>query len=201
MASTDDAFELVIYDDGLQFRLDLGQCRLGPVIARMAASDHRPSMSVGSDIYAEHSEEIAGESVRVVTRAKLNEITLCKAGAAGDEALAFVVDKTFTPKPTAYYRRCHIDAAANQALVGSFAASIQRGRVGSFGSLSGLNVGGGVLGTGATGCSSLRSFEQHSRDLFCRANVPSYLAGARSLKLQRKVIGTEDGCMSFGVPF
>jgi HK97 family phage prohead protease len=111
LASTDDALELMIDDNSIQFRLDLAQCRLGPVVARMCKSDNRSSMSVGSDILAEHWEEIDGNSVRVVTRARLSELTLCKEGAAGDNAYAFVVDKTVTPKPTPGSRSATMNAA------------------------------------------------------------------------------------------
>ncbi|MEH2485768.1 HK97 family phage prohead protease [Bradyrhizobium sp. AZCC 2230] len=111
VASTDDALEVMIDDDGVQFRLDLGSCKLGPVVARLCQSDNRSSMSVGSDILEEHKETIAGERVRVVTRAKLKEISLCKEGAAGENAYAFVVDKTVTPKPVAGTRSATMKAA------------------------------------------------------------------------------------------
>jgi hypothetical protein len=101
VASTDDALEVMIDDSGLQFRLDLSKCRNGFLVARMCAVDNRAAMSHGCDILQEHNEEIAGQSVRVVTRARLNELTLCKQGAAGENAYAMVVDKTLTPKPIA----------------------------------------------------------------------------------------------------
>jgi hypothetical protein len=65
----------------------------------MCNSDNRAAMSHGSDILQEHNEEIAGRSVRVVTRARLKELTLCKERAAGENAFAMVLDKTVTPKP------------------------------------------------------------------------------------------------------
>jgi hypothetical protein len=101
IGSTDDSLSVVIDDESARVRLDLSKCRMGPVIARMLASDNRASMSVGSDILAEHRETIGGERVRVVTRAKLKEITLCARGAAGDNAFCYLVDKTFTPAPVA----------------------------------------------------------------------------------------------------
>jgi hypothetical protein len=78
VGSTDDALSLMIDDEGIQFRLDLANCRLGPALARMVANDNRASTSVGSDIYEEHKEEIDGKTVRVVTRARLKEVTICK---------------------------------------------------------------------------------------------------------------------------
>jgi hypothetical protein len=100
VASTDDAVSVMIDDDGIQFRLDLAKCELGSVIARMCSIDNRASMSVGCDILNERREELDGKSVRVVTRAHLNEITLCKEGCAPD-AFAMVVSKSVTPKPVA----------------------------------------------------------------------------------------------------
>ncbi|UGX97105.1 HK97 family phage prohead protease [Bradyrhizobium barranii subsp. barranii] len=111
VASTDDAVELVIDDESVQFRLDLGSCKLGPVIARMCQSDNRSSVSVGADILAEHKETIGGERVRVVTRAKLKEISIVKEGAAGENAFAMVVDKTVTPKPVAGSRSMFFNAS------------------------------------------------------------------------------------------
>lgn len=111
VANTDDALEVVIDDDAGQFRLDLGKCKLGPLIARICQSDNRSAMSVGSDILDERKETIDGQTVRVVTRALIKEITLCKEGAAGENAFAFVVDKSFTPKPAAGSRSATFSAA------------------------------------------------------------------------------------------
>ena len=111
VANTDDALEVVIDDDAGQFRLDLGKCKLGPLIARICQTDNRSAMSVGSDILDERKETIDGQTVRVVTRALIKEITLCKEGAAGENAFAFVVDKSFTPKPAAGSRSATFSAA------------------------------------------------------------------------------------------
>lgn len=111
VASTDDALDLMIDDDGAQFRLDLGRCKNGYVLAQMCKVDSRSAMSHGCDILAEHRETIAGQSVRVITRARLKEITLCKEGAAGDNAFAVVVDKTVTPKPLAGSRSLFFNTA------------------------------------------------------------------------------------------
>jgi hypothetical protein len=101
VASTDDALSVMIDDVGIQFRLDLGKCKLGPVISRMCNTDNRSSTSVGCDILQERKETVSGQTVRVVTRARQNEITLCKQGCAGNNAFAMLVDTTFTPKPVA----------------------------------------------------------------------------------------------------
>jgi len=78
VASTGDALEVVIDDDAGQFRLDLGKCKLGPLIARICQSDNRSAMSVGSDILDERKETIHGQTVRVVTRALIKEITYAR---------------------------------------------------------------------------------------------------------------------------
>jgi hypothetical protein len=44
-------------------------------------------------ITGEHNETIAGHSVRVVTRARLDEISVCNEGCAGDDAFAVLVDE------------------------------------------------------------------------------------------------------------
>jgi hypothetical protein len=111
VASTDDGLEVIADDDGVQFRLDLSKCKLGPLIARMCKSDNRSAMSVGSNILDEHKEVISGETVRVVTRARMTELSLCKEGAAGNNAFAVLVDKTFTPKPVAGSRSATFNAA------------------------------------------------------------------------------------------
>jgi HK97 family phage prohead protease len=101
VADTDDALELMVDSDGIQFRLDLEKTRRGNVIARMCEVDNRASISVGCDILEEHDETINGKTVRIITRARLREISVCQAGAAGDDAFGMLVDTTVTPKPAA----------------------------------------------------------------------------------------------------
>jgi Caudovirus prohead serine protease len=101
VADNDGALELMVDEDGIQFRLDLEKTKLGNVIARMCEVGSRSSISIGCDIHAEHDEIIDGQTVRVVTRALLKELTQCRAGAAGDDAFAMLVDTTVTPKPVA----------------------------------------------------------------------------------------------------
>jgi hypothetical protein len=92
VASTDDGLTLIVDDDGVQFRLDLEQAkRVGD----------REAMSLGCDILEECTKNIAGHDVRVVSRARLREVSVCRNGAAGDNAFAFLVDTTVTPKPVA----------------------------------------------------------------------------------------------------
>jgi HK97 family phage prohead protease len=101
VGSTDDALSLMIDDEGVQFRLDLANCRIGPALARMVTTDNRSATSVGSDIHEEHKQDIDGQTVRVVTRAKLREATICAQGAAGENAFCYLIDKTYTPPPVA----------------------------------------------------------------------------------------------------
>jgi prohead serine protease len=101
VADTDGALELMIDSDSGRFRLDLEKTAGGCVIARMCEVGNRAAMSVGCDIHEEHDEIIAGYKVRVVTRALLSEISICKDGVAGDDAFATLVDTTVTPKPVA----------------------------------------------------------------------------------------------------
>jgi hypothetical protein len=111
LANTDGALELMADDEGIQFRLDLEKCERGYAIARMCEIDSRSAVSIGCDITEEHTETIAGHSVRVVTRARLKEVSLCKEGAAGDNAFAMLVDTTATPKPVAGSRSATFNAA------------------------------------------------------------------------------------------
>jgi hypothetical protein len=62
---------------------------------------NREAMSVHCDILDSQIKTIAGHEVQVVSRARLKEISLCKNGAAGDNAFAMLVDTTVTPKPVA----------------------------------------------------------------------------------------------------
>jgi HK97 family phage prohead protease len=80
VADNDGALELMVDEDGIQFRLDLEKTKRGNVIARMCEVGSRSAVSVGCDIHAEHDETINGQTVRVITRALLKELTLCKCG-------------------------------------------------------------------------------------------------------------------------
>jgi HK97 family phage prohead protease len=101
VGDTDGALELMVDSDGIQFRLNLEKAKGGNVVARMCEVDSRAAISVGCDILEEHDETIAGYTVRVITKARLKEISVCGAGAAGDDAFAMLVDTTVTPKPVA----------------------------------------------------------------------------------------------------
>jgi HK97 family phage prohead protease len=104
VASTDDGLLLVVDDDGIQFRLDLERAARGYVLGHLCEVGNREAMSVGCDLLEETTKTIAGHDVRVVSRARLREISLCNNGAAGDNAFAFIVDTTITPKPAAGLR-------------------------------------------------------------------------------------------------
>jgi hypothetical protein len=101
IATTDDGLILIDDDDSLQFRLDLTRATNGYAIARVCEIGNREAMSVHCDILESRAKTIAGHEVQVVSRARLIETTLCRNGAAGDDAFAMLVDTTVTPKPVA----------------------------------------------------------------------------------------------------
>jgi hypothetical protein len=70
-------------------------------LARMCEIGNREAMSICCDLLEERTKTIAGHDVRVVSRARLREISLVKNGAAGENAFAMLVDTTATPKPVA----------------------------------------------------------------------------------------------------
>jgi phage head maturation protease len=114
IADTDGALELMIDSHSGRFRLDLEKANGGSIIARMCEIGNRAEMSVGCDFLEEHDEVIAGYTVRVVTRAQLNEISICKKGVAGDDAIASLVDTTVTPKPAIGSRSTQFQASHEQ---------------------------------------------------------------------------------------
>jgi HK97 family phage prohead protease len=101
VASTNDGLQLIVDDDAIRFRLNLERAKRGDVLARLCEIGNREAISIGFNILDEHTKTIAGHDVRIVTSARLVEISLLKAGAAGDNAFAFLVDTTVTPKPVA----------------------------------------------------------------------------------------------------
>jgi hypothetical protein len=110
IATTDDGLFLIDDDDSLQFRLDLERATNGYAVAHMCEHGYREAMSVHCDILESHSKTIAGHEVQVVSRARLKEISLCRNGAAGDDAFAMFVDTTVTTKPTAGSRSAKFHA-------------------------------------------------------------------------------------------
>jgi HK97 family phage prohead protease len=110
VASTNNGLQLMVDDDAIQFRLDLEKAANGYVIAHMCEIGNREAMSVGCDILESRYRTIAGHSVKVVSRARLNEISICKLGAAGDNAFASLVDTSLTSKPVAGSRSANYTA-------------------------------------------------------------------------------------------
>lgn len=92
VATTKDALTITDDTDGLRFHVDLGKAKLGAMLGSMASKRNRPCTSIGCTILSEHNGQIAGHKVRVVTRAKLKEISLVRRGAAED-AFAAVTTK------------------------------------------------------------------------------------------------------------
>jgi len=99
-ASTDDgALELMVDDEAIRFRLNLSKVKGGEIIARLCEIGDRDATSIGCDILEESDHDIGGEMVRVITKAKLREISACSLGAYKG-AFCQLVDTTVTPKPT-----------------------------------------------------------------------------------------------------
>jgi phage head maturation protease len=109
VASTEDGLEIVVDDDAVKFRLHLDRAKRGSVIAKMCEVGNRDAISVGCDILDERTENIVGHDVRVISRARLSELSLVKMGAAPD-AFAMVVDTTVTSKPVAGKRSATFEA-------------------------------------------------------------------------------------------
>ena len=101
IATTRNGLSLIDDDNSLQIRLDLEQSVNGYAVARLCELGNREAMSVHCDILESEIKTIAGHNVQVVSRARLKEVSLCKNGAAGDDAFAMLVDTTVTPKPVA----------------------------------------------------------------------------------------------------
>lgn len=100
VASTRNALRVSSDSEGVFFRLDLPKAKNGHILARMCEIGSRAATSVGCTILKERKEIINGQTVRVVERARLEEISVCAQGSAGDNAFAYVVDKNVTPDPT-----------------------------------------------------------------------------------------------------
>lgn len=101
VATTDDAFAVVIDDIGIQIRLDVAKAKNGKLLAHLCRSGNREDLSVGADLIDFEDRVIEGQDVRIVHKARLTEVSLVKSGAAGDEGFAAVVDSSVTPKPVA----------------------------------------------------------------------------------------------------
>lgn len=96
---TTNALEL--YQDGrFWFDLDKAENGRGPLIATLCASGAASSISIGATLMETRVENVDGEKVIVVTKAKLNEISQVSDGMAGDNAFAVVVDAENTQKPS-----------------------------------------------------------------------------------------------------
>lgn len=100
VASTKNALKVSSDDEGVFFRLDLPTAKNGHIVARMCEIGSRAATSVGCTIIKERKEVINGKTVRVVEKARLEEISICAQGSAGDNAFAYLVDKNVTPDPT-----------------------------------------------------------------------------------------------------
>lgn len=107
VANTNGALEIFYLPDSVNFRLDLEKTQNGAVIGRMCESGSHTAMSIGAVFENAREETIAGHKVTVVHKARLDEISICKEGAAGDQAFAFLVDKRTAPRPLASMMNTH----------------------------------------------------------------------------------------------
>jgi len=98
-STAEGSLELMIDDDAVRFRVHLDRTTSGPVLARMCEIGARDATSIACDILDEMKVEIEGERVRVVSRARLTELTQCSTGAF-PTAFCQLVDTTVTPRPT-----------------------------------------------------------------------------------------------------
>ncbi|MER8913735.1 HK97 family phage prohead protease [Mesorhizobium sp. M0761] len=81
VGDTRAGLRVVDHADGLAFEFELPPTQGGAVLASMVASNGRTDVSVGVDVLASTEKELRGHKVRLVTKAKLREISVCKAGA------------------------------------------------------------------------------------------------------------------------
>lgn len=81
VGDTRAGLRFVDHADGLAFEFELPPTQGGAVLAAMVASNGRTDVSVGVDVIESAEKAFRGHTVRLVTKAKLREISVCKAGA------------------------------------------------------------------------------------------------------------------------
>ncbi|MCX7308980.1 MAG: HK97 family phage prohead protease, partial [Afipia sp.] len=103
IASTNDALAFVDDAVGLGFRVDLEETKNGSYIKQLVSSRQNAAVSVGLTIEEDRVEKIGKHSVRFISRARLNEISLVREGACKD-AFAGVVNTSYS-EPVAAGRK------------------------------------------------------------------------------------------------
>ncbi|QKC90575.1 hypothetical protein EB230_20835 [Mesorhizobium sp. NZP2234] len=78
---TQSGLRFVDHADALAFEFEVPSTQRGAMLASMVASNGRTDVSVGVDVLARTEKEFRGHKVRLVTKAKLREISICKSGA------------------------------------------------------------------------------------------------------------------------
>jgi hypothetical protein len=96
VASTANGLELDETDTGLFFRLDLRRTKAADVITSMVDVGNRACASVAYQVEDDHIEKFGGHDVRVITCARLHEVSIVKRSAV-EEAFAFLSDDVVTP--------------------------------------------------------------------------------------------------------
>lgn len=103
IASTEDALAFVDDVVGLGFRVDLEETKNGSYIKQLVSSRQNAAVSVGLIIEESRVEKVGKHSVRFISRAKLNEISLVREGACAD-AFAGIVNSNYS-EPVAAGRK------------------------------------------------------------------------------------------------
>jgi HK97 family phage prohead protease len=115
-ASTKAGLHVEEAEDGVVFHVQARHTRNPVGLMGMVESKNRRRVSVSCDFVVDQDSEvrrIAGHNVRLITKAKLTEISLVKQGKSED-AFAFVTDSSKHDKPTAKARS--LDFTVSQAI-------------------------------------------------------------------------------------
>lgn len=97
-ATTKSGLNIVSDDDSLRLSIDLDKVRQPTVVSGILRSESRSAASIGCTILASEDHIIDGLDVRIVSRARLNEVSLVRQG-SHQHAFATLVDNNSTPPP------------------------------------------------------------------------------------------------------
>jgi HK97 family phage prohead protease len=94
--STDTGLAFTDCQEGLAFEFPVPKSQAGAILLSMVASGDRPDVSVSADIIESTTREFQGHDVRLVSKANLLEISVCRDGAIG-KSHARIVDLAEAP--------------------------------------------------------------------------------------------------------
>jgi HK97 family phage prohead protease len=114
VGSTNSGLEIAKTEDGLVFRMPLTNRRFASKIERMVNSETQSAISIGVTRIKERTERVGNHRVIFIEKAKIDEVSLVKAGAC-EVAFARLVDAKYSPslkdsaksKPFAIERGMH----------------------------------------------------------------------------------------------